>query len=115
MSAQNSKEIQKLLQTEKKAHEIVQKARGYRTQKLKDAKTDAAADIEAYKKKKEEDFSKTKNADSGSNTKAEAEAEESAKSELAEIKKAGEKAEKDVLKKLIDEVLTPKPIVHINA
>lgn len=27
-SAQNSKEIQKLLQAEKKAHEIVQKARG---------------------------------------------------------------------------------------
>lgn len=86
-----------------------------RTQKLKDAKTDAAADIEAYKKKKEEDFSKTKNADSGSNTKAETEADESAKSELSEIKTAGEKAEKDVIKKLIDEVLSPKPVIHINA
>lgn len=86
-----------------------------RTQKLKDAKSDAAADIESYKKQKEEQFSKSKNADSGSNSKAEAAADESAKSELAEIKKAGDKSQKEVLQKLIDEVLTPKPVVHINA
>lgn len=45
-----------LLQAERKAHEIVQAARTYRTQRLKAAKTDASSEIDAYKKEKEVEF-----------------------------------------------------------
>lgn len=48
--------IQTLLEAEKDAQAIVEKARTYRTQRLKDARSEAAKEVEAYKKKKEEEF-----------------------------------------------------------
>ncbi|OQV05929.1 hypothetical protein CLAIMM_10581 isoform 3 [Cladophialophora immunda] len=58
MSAQNSAGIQTLLDAEKEAQKIVQKAREYRTKRVKDAKTEAQKEIEEYRKKKEEEFKK---------------------------------------------------------
>merc|ERR1711939_748065 len=52
MSAQNSAGIQTLLDAEKEAQKIVQKAREYRTKRVKDAKTEAQKEIEEYRKRK---------------------------------------------------------------
>lgn len=56
MSAQNTASIQTLLEAEKDAQQIVEKARQYRTQRLKDARSEAQKEIEKYKSKKESEF-----------------------------------------------------------
>jgi V-type H+-transporting ATPase subunit G len=48
--------IQTLLEAEKEASKIVQKAKLYRTQRLKDARLDAQQEIEKMKQKKQEEF-----------------------------------------------------------
>ena len=58
MSAQNTASIQTLLEAEKEAQQIVEKARQYRTQKVKDARSEAQKEIEKYKARKEEEFKK---------------------------------------------------------
>lgn len=56
MSAQNTASIQTLLEAEKDAQQIVEKARQYRTQRLKDARSEAQKEIDKYKSKKESEF-----------------------------------------------------------
>lgn len=56
MSAQNSKGIQTLLDSEREAQRIVQKAREYRSKRVKDAKNEAQKEIEDYRKKKDDEF-----------------------------------------------------------
>lgn len=56
MSAQNTASIQTLLEAEKDAQQIVEKARQYRTQRLKDARSEAQKEIDTYKSKKEQEF-----------------------------------------------------------
>lgn len=56
MSAQNTASIQSLLEAEKEAQQIVEKARQYRTQRVKDARSEAQKEIEKYKSKKEAEY-----------------------------------------------------------
>lgn len=56
MSAQNTASIQTLLEAEKDAQQIVEKARQYRTQRLKDARSEAQKEIDKYKSKKESEY-----------------------------------------------------------
>lgn len=56
MSAQNTASIQTLLEAEKEAQQIVEKARQYRTQRVKDARSEAQKEIEKYKAKKEAEY-----------------------------------------------------------
>uniref|UniRef100_A0A060TCS1 V-type proton ATPase subunit G n=1 Tax=Blastobotrys adeninivorans TaxID=409370 RepID=A0A060TCS1_BLAAD len=115
MSAQNSSGIQTLLEAERKAHEIVQNSRQYRAQRLKAAKTDAAKEIEEYKKEKEAEFQKNEQKYSGSNQDAEKEADKQVSGQLDEVKKKAASAKDKVVKELIDAVMTPNPQLHINA
>ncbi|KAK9466176.1 H+-ATPase G subunit-domain-containing protein [Lipomyces arxii] len=115
MSAQSSTGIQTLLEAEKEAQAIVSKARAYRTQKLKDARSEAAKEIEAYKAAKEAEFKKFESEHSSSNTKAEEEANAGVQSELVTIKELAAKSKEKVVAELIKAVTTPKPSLHINA
>ncbi|KAK9460221.1 H+-ATPase G subunit-domain-containing protein [Lipomyces oligophaga] len=115
MSAQSSVGIQTLLEAEKEAQAIVAKARSYRTQKLKDARTEAQKEIAAYKEAKETEFKKFEGEHSSSNTKAEEEANAGVQTELVEIKEAAAKAKDKVISELIEAVTKPKPSLHINA
>jgi len=56
MAAQQSQGIQTLLEAEKEASRIVQQARQYRVQKLKDARTEATKEIEDYITAKGQEF-----------------------------------------------------------
>ncbi|KAK9451938.1 H+-ATPase G subunit-domain-containing protein [Limtongia smithiae] len=115
MSAQSSTGIQTLLEAEKEAQAIVAKARAYRTQKLKDARTEATKEIDAYKAAKETEFKKFESEHSSSNTKAEEEANAGVQTELADIKVAATKATEAVVAQLIEAVTSPKPSLHVNA
>ncbi|CDO55806.1 hypothetical protein DV451_001694 [Geotrichum candidum] len=115
MSAQNSSGIQTLLDAERKAHEIVQSARAYRTQRLKAAKVDAAAEIAAYKQEKEAEFKAYEAEHTGTSSKAEEEANASVQSELDDIAKKASAKKAEVVARLLEAVNTPNPTLHINA
>ncbi|ODQ68251.1 V-type ATPase [Nadsonia fulvescens var. elongata DSM 6958] len=115
MSAQRSTGIQTLLEAERKAHEIVQTARAFRTNRLRAAKADASKDIEEYKAEKEQEFRKYEASHSGSNDQAEKDAELAVQSQLDEIKQQASSTKASVVDKLIQAVTTPQPELHINA
>merc|ERR1711977_709715 len=56
MAAQNSAGIQTLLDAEREAQKIVQKAREYRTKRVKDARSEAQKEIDEYKASKDKEF-----------------------------------------------------------
>ncbi|KAJ9616579.1 hypothetical protein H2200_000298 [Cladophialophora chaetospira] len=111
MSAQNSAGIQTLLDAEKEAQKIVQKAREYRTKRVKDAKSEAQKEIEEYRKKKEEEFKKFESEQSSGNKKAEDDAGKDADGKVKEIDEAGKKSGGKVVDDLINAVTSPQPEV----
>lgn len=115
MLTQRQAGIDTLLKAEKDAHGIVTEARSYRTARLKAAKTDAAAEITAYKQKKEQELKQFEAEHSGLNETADKDAEEQVKVELESIKKTAAEKKAVVVKLLIDAVTKPTPELHINA
>lgn len=91
------------------------KARQYRQEKLKQAKSDAANDINAYRQKKEQELKDFEAKNAGGVDGLEKEAEKKVQAELKEIQEIGKKKEKDVVKLLVDAVTTPVAAVHVNA
>lgn len=86
-----------------------------RAQKLKAAKSDAQAEIEAYKQKKDEELKKFEAEFEGSNKQLEADAEKEVQSELEKIKKTAQEKKSAVVKLLVDSICSPKPELHVNA
>ncbi|KAK3071184.1 hypothetical protein LTR53_009095 [Teratosphaeriaceae sp. CCFEE 6253] len=111
MAAQNSAGIQTLLDAEREAQKIVQKAREYRTKRVKDARSEAQQEIEDYRKKKEDEFKSTEKEQSSGNKAAEEQADKDTQKQLDEIKQIGEKTGPQVVEDLIKAVLTVEPQV----
>ncbi|SCU87929.1 LADA_0E07096g1_1 [Lachancea dasiensis] len=107
--------IATLLKAEKEAHEIVSKARQYRQEKLKQAKSDAAEEINAYKQKKEQELKDYEAKNAGGVGGLEKEAETQVQSELKELEEIGKKKKSAVVKLLIGSVTKPVAEVHVNA
>ncbi|SCV05575.1 LANO_0H10506g1_1 [Lachancea nothofagi CBS 11611] len=107
--------IATLLKAEKEAHEIVSQARQYRSEKLKQAKSDAAKEINAYKQKKEQELKDFEAKNAGGVGGLEKEAEDQVQSELKELKEIGKKKKSAVVKLLIDAATNPVGTVHVNA
>ncbi|GMM46768.1 H(+)-transporting V1 sector ATPase subunit G [Pichia kluyveri] len=106
--------VKSLLKTEKDAQEIVAKARQYRASKLKAAKADAQAEIEAYKAKKAAELKKFEDEFAGSNEQLEITAETEVKTELSKIKKTAQDKKADVVKLLVNAISSPVPELHQN-
>ncbi|KAI5853897.1 H+-ATPase G subunit-domain-containing protein [Tricharina praecox] len=115
MSAQNSAGIQRLLDAERDAQKIVQKARTYRTQKVKEARSEAQKEIEEYKKQKEAEFKKFEEEHSGVNAQAEQESTREVEAKLQEIKTVGEEKSPKVAEELVNAVIDIHPKPHRNA
>ncbi|CDM29132.1 V-type proton ATPase subunit G [Penicillium roqueforti FM164] len=113
MSAQNSAGIQTLLDAEREAQKIVQKGK-YRTQRIRDAKSEAQKEIEEYKKQKEEEYKKFETEHSSGYKVAEAEADKEGEVKLQEIKEAGKKHGEKVVANLIRVTTDVKPEVPEN-
>ncbi|KAF2222474.1 H+-ATPase G subunit-domain-containing protein [Elsinoe ampelina] len=111
MSASNSAGIQTLLDAERDAQQIVQKAREYRTKKVKDARSEAQKEIDDYRKQKEEEFKKFEKEHTSGNKKAEEDAQKDTDAKLQEIKKIGDKSGKKVVEDLLKAVNDVKPVV----
>jgi len=111
MSAQNSKGIQTLLDAEREAQKIVQKAREYRSKRVKDAKNEAQKEIEDYRKKKDEEFKEFEKKHTSGNKQAEEDAKKDADEQLKGIKAAGGKSGDKVVDELLRLVTDVKPEV----
>ncbi|OQD62544.1 hypothetical protein PENPOL_c012G01667 [Penicillium polonicum] len=112
-SAQNSAGIQTLLdnrQAEREAQKIVQKAREYRTQRIRDAKSEAQKEIEEYRNQKEEEYKKFEGEHSSGYKVSEAEADKEAEVKLQEIKEAGKEKGDKVIADLIRVTTDVKPV-----
>ncbi|OLL24894.1 V-type proton ATPase subunit G [Neolecta irregularis DAH-3] len=119
MSAANSRGIQTLLEAEKEAQKIVHKAREYRTQRLKDARSEAAKEIEAYKKQKDLEFQnhqkQVRHAQyEGKKEQLEAEAQTEIKQKLDEIRRNGIEGRAKVVDELLKAVVTAEAKPHRN-
>ncbi|KIY64035.1 V-type ATPase, partial [Cylindrobasidium torrendii FP15055 ss-10] len=113
-SAQQSQGIQTLLEAEKEAAKIVAEARQYRVQKLKDARTEAEKEIAAYKQSQEKEFTSYEASHAGTTSNAEASIAKETDVKLKEITTSFEAHKDDVVKKLIDRVITVQPELHRN-
>ncbi|KAJ3566920.1 hypothetical protein NP233_g6691 [Leucocoprinus birnbaumii] len=114
MAAQQSQSIQTLLEAEKEAAKIVQQARQYRVQRLKDARTEASKEIDEYKKNKEAEFKAFEASRAGTTSNAQATVDRETDVKLQEITDSYNKNKDAVIKKLLDRVVLVKPEAHRN-
>ncbi|KAK4119555.1 V-type ATPase [Parathielavia appendiculata] len=109
MSAQNSAGIQTLLDAEREASKIVQKAREYRTKRVREARDEAKKEIEAYRAKKEAEYKEFEAQHTQGNKQAEEEADREADAKIKEIQEAGKKHQDKVINDLLSAVFDVHP------
>jgi len=114
MAAQQSQGIQTLLEAEKEAAKIVQQARQYRVQRLKDARAEATKDIEEYKRAKEQEFLAFESSHAGTTSSAQTAVDKETEMKLQEISESYATAKDKVVEKLLDRVVLVKPELHRN-
>ncbi|CAH1760364.1 11555_t:CDS:2 [Entrophospora sp. SA101] len=114
MAAQNSQGIQKLLEAEKEASMIVEKARQYRVDRLKAARTEAAKEIEALKEQKNLEFKAFEAEHLGSSDQIFAKLDAETEIKLESIQMAFKDNKDSVIDKLLSTITTVQPKVHMN-
>jgi len=114
MAAQHSQGIQTLLEAEKEAAKIVQQARQYRVQRLKDARTEANKEIEEYRKSKDAEFKDFESSHAGTTSNAQSAVDKETDVKLETITNAYDENKEQVVKKLLDRVVLVKPELHRN-
>ncbi|KAL4073025.1 H+-ATPase G subunit-domain-containing protein [Scleroderma yunnanense] len=114
MAAHPSQGIQTLLEAEKEAAKIVQQARQYRVQRLKDARSEATKEIEEYRRVKEAEFKAFEASHAGNISNAQAAIDRETELKLQSITAAFESNKDDVVRKLLDRVVLIKPELHRN-
>jgi len=115
MAAQNSQGIQTLLEAEKEASKIVQKARQYRVDRLKAARSEAEKEIQALKAQKVAEFAAFEKEHIGSSDEVNQKNTRESEEQIANIKATFQQNKNQVLDKLVKCVVTVEPKVHINS
>ncbi|KAJ4317687.1 hypothetical protein N0V84_007205 [Fusarium piperis] len=128
MSAQNSAGIQTLLDAEREASKIVQKAREFRTKRVREARDEAKREIAEYKSNKEDEYKKfeaevrytpyavsDRVEHSKGNQQAEDEANKEADAQIKNIEEAGKKGQAQVVKNLLNAVFEVQPVAPAKA
>ncbi|KAH0582852.1 hypothetical protein H2248_010757 [Termitomyces sp. 'cryptogamus'] len=131
-AAQQSQGIQTLLEAEKEAAKIVQQARQCwchiylpllhfatksvtdRVQRLKDARSEASKEIEAYKQAKEAEFRAFESSHAGTTSDAQTTVDKETELKLQTISQSYEQAKDTVVEKLLARVTLVNPELHRN-
>ncbi|RKP09622.1 H+-ATPase G subunit-domain-containing protein [Thamnocephalis sphaerospora] len=113
-NAANSQGIQLLLDAEKEAAKIVQKARQHRVQRLKEARTEAAKDIEDLRTQKQKDLEDYQQRHAGDAAAEEKRINEETEQKLEEVRAAFAKNRDEVMEKILNAVISVAPKVHAN-
>ncbi|KZV92368.1 H+-ATPase G subunit [Exidia glandulosa HHB12029] len=114
MAAQQSQGIQTLLEAEKEAAKVVQQARAYRVQKLKDARSEAEKEIAEYKAQKETEFQTFSSERSGSTQTSQSAVDQDTEVKLAQVTSSYTQRKNDVVKKLLERAVLVEPTLHPN-
>jgi len=92
----------------------VQQARQYRVQKLKDARSQATKEIEAYKKSKDDEFNAFEASHTGTTQSVQTAIDRETKVKLQGISEEYYKNKDQVVRKLLDRVVLVSPELHRN-
>ncbi|ORZ32856.1 H+-ATPase G subunit-domain-containing protein [Catenaria anguillulae PL171] len=114
-AAQNSSGIQTLLEAEKEAGKIVQRARQYRVDRLKEARKEAEKEILALKQQKVAEYAKFEKENSGNKDAFAAKIDQETEARLAQTVTDYEKGREAVIAKLVGAVTRVEPKLHQNA
>ncbi|KAG9008992.1 H(+)-transporting V1 sector ATPase subunit G [Tulasnella sp. JGI-2019a] len=112
--SQNSQGIQTLLEAEKEAAKVVQEARQYRIQKLKDARAQAEKEIEKYRIAKDQEFKKYEAEHAGKTQVSQSAVDKETEVALAKITSSFETNKEKVVDKLMDRVTLITLELHRN-
>ncbi|XP_065829923.1 V-type proton ATPase subunit G-like [Oscarella lobularis] len=112
--ASHSTQVQQLLAAEKKAAEIVSEARRKKTKRLKQAKEEAAREIEAYRKEREDAYQKQKQQHMGSKDTFDAKVRADTEQKLREAQADVEANKEQVITRVLGLVQDVKPEIHKN-
>ncbi|KAJ9121080.1 hypothetical protein QFC24_005061 [Naganishia onofrii] len=85
-----------------------------RVQKLKDARSEAAKEIEAYKTQKQKDYESYEAEHKSQTSTNQHSIDESTQTQLADIKTAVEKHRSNVIDKIVERVTQTEPAMHKN-
>lgn len=112
--ASQSAGIQQLLIAEKRAAEKVETARKRKQKRLKQAKDEAQAEVEAYRSEREATYKEREMAHMGSRGDLEARINGQTDTKLKEVDAAFQRNKDEVLKHLMDLVMDVEPQLHKN-
>ncbi|RUS30444.1 H+-ATPase G subunit-domain-containing protein [Jimgerdemannia flammicorona] len=115
MAASNSQGIQTLLEAEKEAAKIVQKAKQFRTERLKAARTEAAKEIDTLKAQKNAEYQAFDTEHSGEADQLVAKVSQETEAKLIEVQTAFAQNKEIVIAKLLETMTNVQPAVHVNA
>ncbi|KAG1602576.1 hypothetical protein G6F47_002637 [Rhizopus delemar] len=108
MSVSNSQGINTLLDAEREAAKIVQKAKQYRVQRAKDARLEAAKEIENIKAQKNAEYQSFVAQNFGK-------VDEETESKIQEIRNAAANKKQDALELMLKSIMNVETKPHINA
>jgi V-type H+-transporting ATPase subunit G len=112
--ASRSDGVQQLLSAEKRAGEKVGEARKRKARRVKQAKEEASAEIEAYRKEREKTFKELEQVTLGSHGDRQAKIDEDTAKQLEEIGISVEKTQAVAIEKLLALVCDIQPQLHMN-
>jgi len=114
MAAQQSQGIQTLLEAEKEASKIVQQARQYRVQKIKDARAEALKEIDAYKREKEQEYTTFEASHAGTTSTTQAALDMDTDIKLKEIDAVFERKKDHIVESLLARAMLVHLELHRN-
>ncbi|KAI7907282.1 G subunit of V-type ATPase [Cokeromyces recurvatus] len=114
MSTSNSQGINTLLDAEREAAKIVQKAKQYRVQRLKDARSEAAKEIEELKAQKNIEYQNFVAQHSGESDQSLSKVDQETEAKIQEIREAAEKNKEIAIEKIMKAITNVETKVHKN-
>ncbi|ORX58985.1 G subunit of V-type ATPase [Hesseltinella vesiculosa] len=115
MATSSSQGINTLLEAEREAAKIVQKAKQHRIQRLKDARSEAAKEIEQLKSEKNAEFQNFVAQHSGESDQSLTKVDKETEEKIEEIRAAYAKNKDNAVEKLLEAVTMVDVTPHINA
>lgn len=112
--AQKSHGIQTLLEAEKDAAQIVERARAYRTQRIKDAHAEAAAEIDALRGQRDTELSEFERSFAGAEAAMQRDIDADMRAQLETTERAFAAKHDELVARLTARVAHVEPAAHRN-
>ncbi|KAI7881474.1 G subunit of V-type ATPase [Lichtheimia hyalospora FSU 10163] len=115
MSASSSQGINTLLEAEREAAKIVQKAKQYRIQRLKDARSEASKEIEELKAQKNQEYQNFVAQHSGASDASLGAVDQETEVKIGEIQSAFATNKEKAVEKMLEAIVNVQAKPHVNA